>query len=79
LENRASSLQDLGAARLIRCADPALAALIASDSRTKPFCFLADHPANTTSGQAQFLVVPSDGETKFRNALKKLGYTLANL
>jgi hypothetical protein len=79
LENRASSLQDLGSARLIRCADPALAALIASDSRTKPFCFLADHPANTTNGKAQYLVVPSDSETKFRNALKKLGYTLANL
>jgi Helicase conserved C-terminal domain len=79
LDNRANSLQDLGTARLIRCADPALAALIASDSRTKPFCFLADHPANTTNGQAHYLAVPSDGETKFRNALKKLGYTLANL
>ena len=79
VEGRANRLQDLGMARLIRCGDPALAALIASDSRTQPFCFIADHPVNTTHGQAQYLVVPSDRETKFRNALKKLGYTLANL
>ena len=79
VEGRANRLQDLGMARLIRCGDPALAALIASDSRTQPFCFIADNPVNTTHGQAQYLVVPSDRETKFRNALKKLGYTLANL
>jgi Helicase conserved C-terminal domain len=78
-ESRANRLQDLGTARLIRCSDPALAALIASDSLTQPFCFIADNPVNTTHGQAHYLVVPSDRETKFRNALKKLGYTLGSL
>jgi hypothetical protein len=79
LESRVNRLQDLGIARLIRCGDPALAAQIANDPRTQPFCFIADDLFNTTHGQAHYLVVPSDRETKFRNALKKLGYTLANL
>jgi hypothetical protein len=79
LESRVNKLQDLGMARLIRCGDPALAAQIANDPRTQPFCFIADDFVNTTHGQAHYLVVPSDRETKFRNALKKLGYTLASL
>jgi hypothetical protein len=76
LETRTTSLQDLGAARLIRCADPALAVLIANDTRTKAFCFLADKPAMMTAGTACYLVVPTETETKFRNALKKIGYSL---
>jgi hypothetical protein len=76
LETRTTSLQDLGAARLIRCADPALAMLIANDSRTKAFCFLADTPKAVTTGAACYLVVPMETETKFRNALKKIGYSL---
>jgi hypothetical protein len=79
LESRANPIQDLGMARLIRCGDPALAAQIASDPRTQPFCFIADDPINMTHGKARHLVVPSDRDTKFRNALKKIGYTLANL
>lgn len=78
LQNRATSLQDLGSARLIRCSDPALATLIANDSRTKAFCFLADQPKVMNSGQACYLAVPMVTETKFRNALKKLGYSLPN-
>jgi hypothetical protein len=76
LKARTTSLQDLGSARLIHCADTALATLIANDSRTKAFCFLADQPKAIIAGQASYLVVPVETETKFRNALKKLGYTL---
>ena len=79
LQTRTTSLQDLGSARLIRCSDTALANLIANDSRTKAFCFLADQPKAITAGQACYLVVPLETETKFRNALKKLGYSLPGL
>jgi len=79
LQTRTTSLQDLGSARLIRCSDAALAALIANDSRTKAYCFLADQPKAMTTEQACFLVVPTETETKFRNALKKLGYSLPGL
>jgi hypothetical protein len=60
-------LQDLGTARLIECNDPALAVLIANDSRTKKYCFLA--------GERR-LVVPLESETRFHRALQKLGYSL---
>ncbi len=77
IRDRAGSLQDLGSARLIKCASPALAALIANDSRTKKYCFLAgDDPTNTTAGSASYLVVPALSETKFRNSLRKLGYSV---
>ena len=67
VQSRSGSLKDVGTARIIECTDPALAALIANDSRTKKYCFLA--------GESR-LVVPVASETKFRNALHKLGYTL---
>jgi hypothetical protein len=79
LQTRTTSLQDLGSARLVRCADAALATLIASDSRTRAYCFLADQPKAMTAGHPCYLVVPSETETKFRNALKKLGYSLPGL
>ena len=79
LQTRTTSLQTLGSARLIRCADAALATLIANDSRTKAYCFLADQPKAIAAGQACYLVVPTETETKFRNALKKLGYSLPGL
>ena len=44
-----------------------LATLIANDSRTKPFCLLAGE---------RHLAVPVEGETRFRSALRKLGYGL---
>ncbi len=66
-KERTGNLQDQGTARLIACAEPALAVLIANDSRTKPYCLLAGDRS---------LVVPTASETKFRNALLKLGYTL---
>jgi hypothetical protein len=76
LKTRTTSLQDLGSARLIRCTDTALATLIANDSRTKAYCFLADQPKAIAVGQACYLVVPAETEAKFSNALKKLGYSL---
>jgi hypothetical protein len=79
LQTRSTSLQDLGAARLIRCADAALAAQIASDSRTKAYCLLADQPKAIGAGEVCYLVVPAETETKFRNGLKKMGYRLPGL
>jgi hypothetical protein len=76
LQTRTSSLQDMGTARLIRCTDAALAILIANDSRTKAFCFLADQPSAIMAKTPCYLVVPIATETKFRNALKKIGYSL---
>lgn len=79
LQTRTTSLQDIGPARLIRCADAALATLMANDSRTKAYCFLADQPKVIAAGQPCYLVVPLESEIKFRNALKKLGYSLPGL
>ena len=67
LAARARSLKALGNARLIECADAALATLIANDSRTKPFCLLAGE---------RHLAVPVESEARFRGALRKLGYSL---
>ena len=47
--------------------------------RTKAFCFIADQPKAAATGQACYLVVPAETETKFRNGLKKLGYSLPGL
>jgi len=65
---RTTRLQDKGVARLIECADAALANLIANDSRTRPYCL----PAGD-----RWLAVPADAETRFRIALRKVGYSLA--
>ncbi|WP_238360902.1 helicase-associated domain-containing protein [Iningainema tapete] len=67
VEERGQSLCDRGQARLIECADAAIAMLIANDTRTKKLCFLAGE---------KHLVVPIESETKFRNAVKKLGYSI---
>jgi hypothetical protein len=66
-KSRSESLKEMGTARVIECTDSAIATLIANDSRTKKYCFLA--------GECR-LVVPIESETKFRNALHKLGYSL---
>ena len=70
VRSRTTSLKDIGTGRIIECKDSALAALIANDSRTKKFCFLA--------GESR-LIVPAGSLTKFRNALQKIGYTLPQL
>ncbi len=67
IAHRTTQLQDKGTSRLIECADAALATLIAHDARTKPYCLLAGD---------RYLVVATESETRFRNALRQLGYTL---
>jgi hypothetical protein len=64
---RANSLQDAGTVKLIECKNAHLALLIANDSRTKKFCQLAGD---------RTLAVPLFQETKFRNALRQIGYVL---
>lgn len=66
-ERRARLLRDRGAARLVECADAALAELIAGDERTKSFCLRAGE---------RHLVVPAESEARFRKALHRLGYCL---
>jgi len=65
VHHRAGQLIDLGHARVIECADPATAALIAHDRSLRPLC----HPIGN-----KHLAVPLDQELKFRKALLKLGY-----
>ncbi|MGB3442317.1 MAG: helicase-associated domain-containing protein [Actinophytocola sp.] len=64
---RAGQLTDLGHARVIECADPALATLIARDRATRSLCRLVGD---------RHLVVPPDAELKFRVAVRKLGYVM---
>lgn len=64
---RAQGLQYLGTAVLIECTNPHLALLIANDARTKKFCQLAGD---------RHLVVLSAQESKFRTALRQMGYVL---
>ncbi len=64
---RATQLTDLGYARVIECADPALAALVTRDRALRHLC----HPLGD-----RHLAVPLDQELKFRKALLKLGYVL---
>jgi hypothetical protein len=64
---RASRLRDLGVARLVHCADPALATLITRDQRLRTLCQpVGEH----------HLAVPLAQETAFRDALHTLGYAL---
>jgi hypothetical protein len=65
VHRRAGQLTDLGHARVIECADPATAALIAHDRSLRPLC----HPIGN-----KHLAVPLDQELKFRKALLKVGY-----
>lgn len=67
LASRAGQFSDRGAARLIECADAALAAEIAGNKRLGKLCLRA--------GDRQ-LVVPAASETAFRKALRELGYIL---
>jgi hypothetical protein len=65
VHRRASQLTDLGKVRLIECADPATAALIAHDRALRAMC----RPIGDTH-----LAVSLDHEAKFRKALLKIGY-----
>ncbi len=65
---RGAKIHDRGLARLIECADPALAALIANDSRTKKHCLAAGE---------RHLVVPASSEAAFKRTLREVGYLVA--
>lgn len=64
---RATQLTDLGHARVIECADPALAALLTRDRVLRSLC----RPLGD-----RHLAVPLDQELTFRKALLKFGYVL---
>jgi hypothetical protein len=57
----------LGHARVIECADPAVAALISRDRSLRPLCRLIGD---------RHLAVAADQEPKFRKAVLKLGYVM---
>jgi XPB/Ssl2-like helicase family protein len=66
--DRCARVHDRGLARLVECAEPALAALIATDIRTRAHCMrTGDH----------HLVVPAASEAAFRRSLRELGFLLA--
>jgi len=67
VEARARRLRNLGLVRLIECADPALATLIANDRRLRARC----HPVGD-----RHLAVTVDREPAFRKSLRALGYIL---
>jgi Helicase conserved C-terminal domain len=67
ITRRAGQLADLGHARVIECADSALAALITHNRALRTLC----HPIGD-----RHIVVPLDQELKFRKGLLKLGYVL---
>ncbi len=68
IAERGVRIQDRGLARLVECADPVLAALIANDTRTRKHCLRAGE---------RHLVVPASSEPAFRRALREVGYVLA--
>lgn len=65
VQSRAGQLTDRGHVRIIECADPTTAVLIANDRTLRALCFRV--------GETH-LDVPLDNEMKFRKALLKLGY-----
>lgn len=65
---RSTKVRDQGLARLVECTDPALAALIANDSRTRRHCMLAGE---------RHLVVPAASEAAFKRTLREVGYLVA--
>jgi hypothetical protein len=66
--DRSARVQDCGLARLIECADAALAALIANDTRTRKHCLRAGE---------RHLVVPAGFGTAFQRGLREIGYLVA--
>jgi len=66
--DRSVKIHDRGLARLIECADPTLAVLIANDSRTRKHCMRAGE---------RHLVVPASSEAAFKRTLREVGYLLS--
>jgi hypothetical protein len=64
---RTERLIDRGSMRVIDCADPALAALLANDAKTRALCIAAGEDR---------LLVPSGCEPAFRRAVRRLGYAV---
>ena len=64
---RGSALSDRGVVRLVECADPTTAALVARDSRTAAYCRLLG---------GRYLAVAAEHDLAFRDALEDLGYAL---
>jgi Helicase conserved C-terminal domain len=68
VHRRAGQLTDLGHVRIIECADPATAALIARDRTLRSLC----RPIGD-----RHIAVPPDQELRFRKALIARGYVVA--
>lgn len=64
---RGSALSDRGVVRLVECADPPTAALVARDPQTGAYCRLLGD---------RHLAVPAEHDAAFRDALVDLGYAL---
>jgi len=67
IERRANAVRDLGAARLVECADAVTAAMIANDRALKKHCSL--------TGEHR-LVVPVASVGAFQHGLRRLGYAV---
>jgi hypothetical protein len=67
LQRRAGQLRDLGTARLVECADPTVAKMLAVDPQLRGRCQLAGERS---------LVFRSAEEAAVRKALRRLGYIL---
>jgi len=65
---RARAIRNRGDARLIECADAALAERIANAEAVKNYCLRAGD---------RHLVVPANREQHFRRELERLGYILS--
>ena len=65
VKKRSGAMKNQGMARMMECTDPALATLIAKDTKTRKYCHLVGD---------RTLVIPVDQEPRFRTALRKLGY-----
>jgi hypothetical protein len=64
---RFETVRDLGMRRIIECADPSVAVLIARDRTLRAHCTLIGE---------RHLLLADDGEARFRSALRTLGYAL---
>ena len=67
VKERSLALSTLETAKIIQCPSKELASLIANDTNTKKYCSLL--------GRDQ-LLIPQAFETKFRSAVRKIGYIL---
>jgi hypothetical protein len=67
VETRARQIRDLGTHRVLKCADPSVATLLAQDRSLRGLCIRL--------GERHLMLDPA-GEPKARAALRKLGYPL---